>query len=572
MSNSRDSSQQPSPQQRPVCTRTNAVLAVHLDGDLAYETFDQEAYEPLGYGFVSNDSLHSHLRECTTCQLALDRARRLDAELATMAGRDVADQVATIGCSLEQLGERWLECAAMVATEHVPARANATTINSTPSTNTQPEDPIRAEDLDQIFERANQLRLGAQLPSRNAGAHTGRMIAFAGLLAACLVTSICIATLGTTTEHGQSTQQTLALNRTDEHQTHRKSSAAAVLAPTVTAKLSPSQLLTRSIHSARNQKRPQQDRLVPEDLSLRVRNRDLGLPERLAAASSLLRATHFGSSNARHATDQLLLALASCGDLNQADITLHAQLLDEIRNNNSVLTRLENQLSSLPPRNRAHSKLSHQTLAAIIVATRVGNTRLDLAIRRALRRNNAIAEVIAGALRCSMRVNGSTQLLLNCWNDQVATGSQENTARWATFWFRGQDITNFAMLAQAHNRSHSAPERVRCLLAMGCAPDDSTLQLLLAQMASPRRVEACAAAYGLAALPHRVLKQLLPKSKSQNAYLLRAALARAGMPEAEQWIQALALRKPQMDLLRTGPITRFPEIASWFRNARLTTD
>jgi hypothetical protein len=100
-------------------------LAVHLDGDLALEAFDREAYEPLGYGFVCDDSLHTHLRECATCQTALQRARRLDAALATMAGRAVADQAAISGCSLEQLSEQWLNCAALAAAGQAPVAADA---------------------------------------------------------------------------------------------------------------------------------------------------------------------------------------------------------------------------------------------------------------------------------------------------------------------------------------------------------------------------------------------------------------------------------------------------------------
>jgi hypothetical protein len=107
---------------------------------------------------------------------------------------------------------------------------------------------------------------------------------------------------------------------------------------------------------------------------------------------------------------------------------------------------------------------------------------------------------------------------------------------------------------------------------MGCVHDGSTLAPLLAELAAPRRVEACAAACGLATLPHRVLKQLLSQAKLEQSGLLRAALARAGMPQANRWIQALALSKPQLRLMRTGPVTRFSEVAAWFRNGLLTAD
>ena len=88
------------------CSRTNAVLAVHLDGDL--EPTPPLDREPFGYGFVSDDSLHHHLRECATCQLALQHARRLDATLAAMAGRTVANHAAQQRESMEALSERLL--------------------------------------------------------------------------------------------------------------------------------------------------------------------------------------------------------------------------------------------------------------------------------------------------------------------------------------------------------------------------------------------------------------------------------------------------------------------------------
>lgn len=583
MSSSRDSSKQPSPNHRPGCARTNAVLAVHLDGDIAREAFDREAYEPLGYGFVSDDSLHTHLRECATCQMALQRARRLDAALATMAGRAVADQVATSGCSLEQLSEQWLNCAAMAAAGQASVAAGTANVIAGQSAGMQTEEPVRVEDLDWLFDRATQLRGRGHTPKRE-GLRTGTMIAITGVLAACLATWLCIATFDTATERDRSDDQAFAPELTSEHDTRREeeSAAAPELAPapglaaapelSPAPGLAPGQSLMRRMHAARNRKLPEQRVALPNDLSNRVRNRDLSVPERLAAARHLLRATRAGSSAARHATEQLLLALAGCGDLDQADITLHEQLLDEVRSNGPVLMRIEHQLVSLPSRTRDRSELSHKELAAILVAARVENARLDQAIRRALRRNDAIAEVVASALRCGIRTNGSTQLLLDCWHDQIAIGKQENTPKWAEFWFRGQADTSFAQLANIHSRSHSAPERVRCLLAMGCVHDDSTLPPLLSQLTTPRRVEACAAACGLASLPHRILRQLLPKAKLQNASLLRAALARAGMPEADRWIQALALRKPQLHLMRTGSITRFAEVAAWFRNAHLTTD
>lgn len=629
-----------------MCARTDAVLAIHLDGDLAREAFDREACEPLGYGFVSDDSLHTHLRECATCQMALQRARRLDAALAAMAGRAVADQVAASGCSLDELSDQWLNCAAMVAAGEVSVEAVSPDAGSAQIGVDGSEDLNGDEDLDWLFDRTMQQSGMQQSGMQNAGtqelgngnaalARTGsRMgtgIAIAGVLAACLATWLCISTIDAASERDLGNGQTLAQEPASEHDSkfhtkfhtkihtkpyetsyqrlsanfnwrfkaNRAEAATSALPERSTSVQSTASQntasqntaaqntiatelglaprrsqpsLTRSLHAARNRELPEQRMARPEDLSHRVRNRALSVAERLAAGQRLLRGTRAGSSAARHATDQLLLALAACGDLDQNDVALHEQLLDEVRSNGPVLVRLEHRLVSLPSRNRDRSELNHKALATILVAARAENARLDQAIRRALRRNGAIADVVAGALRCGVRANGTTQLLLDCWHDQVAIGKQENTPKWAEFWFRGQAATSFAQLAFIHADSHSAPVRVRCLLAMGCVHDGSTLPPLLTELAAPRRVEACAAACGLASLPHRVLKQLLPKAKLQNSGLLRAALARAGMPQANRWIQALALSKPQLRLMRTGPVTRFSEVAAWFRNGLLTAD
>ena len=441
---------------------------------------------------------------------------------------------------------------------------------------------------------------GARKPSR-----TGTWIALAGTLAACLATWLCISHFdeGSSspagngrTSHAQASTAT-AMREPDprvgngllsgqvaipamiaaQHRAavlaHEELEARRQLAPTTENPVATRRWsLARSMHAARNRDLVEQRTLSAADLSQRVGDRTLDAAERLDAAQRLLRATRAGSTAARHATDHVLLALAGCGDLDRREVALHQELLDEVRSNGSVLVRLEHRLASLPARNRDRSELTQQALAAIVVAARVENDRLDQGLRRALRRNDAIADVVAAALRCGVRQQGTTQLLLDCWHDQVAIGKQQNTDRWAEFWFRGQADETFADLARVHQKSHSSPERIRCLLAMGCVHDDSTVKPLLAGLVAPRRLEACAAAIGIASLPHRVLKKLLPKAKAHDAGLLRAALARAGMPHAKRWLQTLALSKPQLELMRRGPITRFSEVAAWFRKSALTAD
>ena len=72
------------------CGKTDAVLALYLDGDIG-----AAGAEDSGFELVCPDTLATHLRDCPTCQLSLQRARRLDAVLAESAGRTMAAASAT---------------------------------------------------------------------------------------------------------------------------------------------------------------------------------------------------------------------------------------------------------------------------------------------------------------------------------------------------------------------------------------------------------------------------------------------------------------------------------------------
>jgi hypothetical protein len=344
--------------------------------------------------------------------------------------------------------------------------------------------------------------------------------------------------------------------------------------------------LAQRLHAARNRELPEQRTALPADLADRMRDQARNVADRLSAAQQLLRATKPGSTIAREATDEFLVALAACGDTSKTETTLHGQLLDDVRNDGGMLVRLEHRLASVADRiewpddisakttevGAVSRVLPHRTLAAIVVAARVENDRLDAALRRALRRDEAIADIIASSLRCGIRLHGATELLLACWHDEVAIGRQQDSQDWAEFWFRGQAASSFARLEELSHTKRSAAERIRCLLAMGCVNDASTLPRLCAGLDSPRLLEASAAACSLSCLPHRILRQLIPKAKQPESDLLRAALARAGLPESQPWLQPLALSKQQLHLLRKGPVTKFSEATSWFRNGPLVAD
>jgi hypothetical protein len=90
----------------------------------------------------------------------------------------------------------------------------------------------------------------------------------------------------------------------------------------------------------------------------------------------------------------------------------------------------------------------------------------------------------------------------------------------------------------------------------------------LARMAGAHFEEAHAAAFALAHLPPALLQSLATDAAIETTFLLRAALARAGVPAAQPWLQALALDAAELQLLRAGPLARFPEVANWFRDRR----
>ena len=543
------------------CSRTNAVLAVHLDGDL--EPTPPLDREPLGYGFVSDDSLHHHLRECATCQLALQHARRLDATLAAMAGRTVANHAAQQCVSMEALSERLLARATAAFQQNAsssrsdnattPAVAMASTSDDAtvvaasgarlPDNQLPDNQDVAARhgSHQHAAESGRNRHIAPQMPSA-----AGTWIAAAGILAACFATFLCI---DTATAHA--TEDTARNQGTTSNQvagTEPESGQVAAPAPASIASeegilATRGSSLAQHLQAVRNRELPEQGTTAPRELAERIHDRQRDVADRLAAGQQLLRAIRPGSMAAREAADEFFLALAACGDRNQAEIALHGQLLEELRANGAMLVRLEHRLASVPARNErseaasatavdaanrdvssrdasatgdAIDGLTATSLAAIVVAARVENDRLDLALRRALRRNGAVAEVLAGALRCGIRVTGATELLLDCWHDEVAIDRQADSPQWAEFWFRGQATTTFDQLSVVLSSTHSMDARVRCLLAMGCVHDHATLPHLLAGLASPRRAEAYAAACGLASLPHRVLKPIVAQAKQQD--------------------------------------------------------
>jgi len=545
------------------CSRTDAVLATHLDGDL------REARAESGYGFVSDDRLQPHLRECQVCQRALQRARRLDAVLASTAGRAVAAHAAATGEPIEALGQRLLDNAIAAATT-LPATAptETTAAETTPSATDSEPQPAPTTG---VAARAGKVSDELSLP--------WTLFAAAGLLAAGVATWLLLiepraradarGVAMTPTAHPATASDEATRDALEEHE----------------AAENPLPLgLARHL----NQRvRPEQATLGNDALAQRLADDAQPLAVRLSAGRRLLDAARGPAPRAREALDGLLVGLASLGDDSDAALALQDELLDELRDapalRRRVATRIHELAAARPGPDDASSAdvgalhdaggsvaLSRADLAALVVAARTGGARLDASLRRAMQRHAPLANVTTSALRSAARQQGSAALLLQGWQDQVALGHQQDSTPWAEFWFRGQSARTFEQVAAQLQRSRSVSERQRCLLALGCVGDGSTVALLRAHLRSANREEAFAATCALSSLPHSVLAPLLPEASVASASLLRTALARAGLPQAQPWIAGLS--SSQRRLLIDARPEQFPEVTGWFREASAIAD
>jgi hypothetical protein len=138
-------------------------------------------------------------------------------------------------------------------------------------------------------------------------------------------------------------------------------------------------------------------------------------------------------------------------------------------------------------------------------------------------------------------------------------------------WFAGQPVQVFDELERTLRATRSAPRRVQCLLALGQGTGDEGLQTLLEHLQRAPFLEAHAAAFALSQRPRRQLDLLVPRARSGDMFLLRAALARAAVPAATAWIDALALDAAERALLADGAFADFPRVASWFRDRTLSS-
>ncbi|MBL8729847.1 MAG: hypothetical protein JNM25_15580 [Planctomycetes bacterium] len=505
----------------PDCARTDAVLAIYLDGDVggagerAGSGREDSSLEDSGFELVCGDSLRDHLLACATCRTQLLRARRLDALLAAQAGRTVD------GGELGALATRWF-----AAIEPAPTAARRPTL------------------------------------ARAAG--VGCLLLGLGLAACWWLAA----------RPGQ--LPTIAAPRPaasgSEPRPERGPAATLVplAAPPAAVPANPpvatGDILIASDASQRRARQPRPDasQRVPTTPELQRVLVDATLPttERLAAADRLLAAAA-SRGDGTVAGAALLDALASLGDRDAEQRALHRRVLDVVRGAPHLLGQLQADLQRL---DTGRSGPARGDLAVLTVAARLGDRSLDAAIQRAVRRHPDLVEPLAAALRCDVRPAGGAALLLDVWQDLAARGELAVDAAGPCAWFAGQPAVVFADLERALRDARSAPRRIQCLLALGQASDDRSLTTLLEHLQRAPFLEAHAAAFALSCRPRWQLEPLVALARADDMYLLRAALARAAVAAARAWVDAMALGEADRALLAEGSFHDFPRVANWFRD------
>lgn len=518
------------------CAKTAAVLALHLDGDLA-EPF-AAAPEALGYGFVDNDSLHAHLRDCGSCQRALRRARRLDALLATTAGAAHGAHGQAPAAAWPQLQARWFAAAATDAAPLVAAPRAAVPVLAV----ARPVGPALAASVPPVVKR-----VGAWLA------------AAAALLVTALVLGLGRGPLATV-EAAPAASAPLA-------------TAEGPRAPSPTAALPLRPAADALPHRHRRPNEPRraehQTLAAPvRELAAVVADSDRPAADRLAATRSLLTACRSFSPDPEGAMAALLVAMAAAGDFGTTPAVHQAQL-GLLRDSVCARSLLTRHLVALDAPDQG---LDRDGTAALVVATRLGGDANDALVRRVVRRHPDGAGFVAAALRCGVRPAGGARLLLDLWHDLANRGLAGDDPATARAWFGAQPAALFAELDQELASSRLSDRRQRCLLALGIAADDATLPTLLAHAGSRHHDEAHAAAFAIAGLPRTVLAKVVPLADDDEAGLLRAALARAEHPAAKPWVEALGLRPSERRLLREATLAQFPAVVVWFRARGAASD
>jgi len=492
------------------------VLARHLDGDVGHAG-DQASPAPSA----------DHLQDCAACRQALARARRLDAALAEIAGRDL--HAAEVLGSVDRL------------------LAAAAQLHTTASTVPQP-------------------------PRRRGTAAALALV----LLAATVLVAPWPVPIANTAVDAAAAPAAIAANdiATNDIATNNAARVAAAGEPAAAADAPiPTPGLRRLPAATR-----------PSGLHLPHCGGDIeALASLLGGASadaSAAAVRHFGCDQEPMGGDEylalqqqagrLLLDSGQAGALRAwvqaiaqlAPSTLLVEQLQDGRRRPPLLQQLRSELAGI---DQARDLFA---IATVVAAARLGTAELDAALLRLLRKDRSALEPLAVALRGGGGRPGAACFLLEAWRQLADHGRGGDDDDMARSLFGGGGPQLAAELTGLLARRLQPAERVRCFLALGSIGDPDSRSVLLRGLRLPAQPEALAAAWALAQLPAAALDDLGARARrNADDWLLRAALTAAGCAAAEHWLPDLAVSREEREWLRGAgrSLPRFVAAAALLR-------
>ncbi|MGE3173617.1 MAG: hypothetical protein AB7O97_13415 [Planctomycetota bacterium] len=522
------------------CEHTLAVVARHLDGDV-------DEAQPHAIAWQPADFLAEHLRTCALCQRELQRSRRLDAALAESSGRanGGSDDDAT---RWQRLLDRAVAAAAVPSAPVAAPQVAAARVWSWTA---------------RVLTSAALLSLGylaaSWLTPHPPAAPTGTP----SLPPRAVVADDPQPGPATPEDPTPSPAQELLhhgipiASRRGRAPTNEPWSPLAAERPRSRAEAQALALVLSDRHLA--------DRL---QLSTGLALWSLGVRTIAADAATAARALQRRCAQAlldapgNAGLDAWTRAVAALGTGPLLD-----QVLADGRQRSAVVNWLRGRLPTAAPSRQANL----DELAVLTAAVRLGGRDLDGAVRQAMRRSD-LHEELAAALRALPYRPGRSALLLDVWSDRVARTDDDDDEALARTLFGGQPPAAASELGDELQRSRHTPRRVRCLLALGALGAGAVRDQLVQHLQSRVLPEAMAAAFALAQLPHAELRPLLepqrrPLVPTSRAWLLRAALCRAGVDRAGTWLDELDLTPAERDMLGAGCTFRqFPVLAALLRD------
>lgn len=508
---------------KPTCTHEWQILAVFLDGATGYSD-SSDGVSKDGISSDGDPGLGTfdgqHLRNCPDCQRALRRGRRLDAILANHSSIEVDDELA----------DRLFAAA-------LPVTAPAT------STDT----PTTARRLGWTTAALATLMLGT-------GIGVGLWIA-GGRQPAAL----------TTTPHPNSSlvqQVATSITSSDPTTIQLPDRGARRIARGTTGRgkgrwntlpwkspgrsgpARPLDLLRQTEHST--------GLTIGAGVAIVLRAMANPLSGPLPTSAQL---HHEASELARMIRlDAGLRLLRSHRDIDRRGLVSYLgtapddrvafDLLEAVRNDRTCTRWLRRRLEERRP-----------DAALLLGAARIGTLPIDLALRRAVRRDSTLITALVDAVhRTSARPLGA-RLLLDLWAT-LESRSDPDPSR-VRAWFRKLPGDATEQLIAIVRTTPSHPDRRRCLLALAWRRDLQALPYMLELVNDNHHENSLAAGFVLSQL--RVEAAAAPLhaelGASRRPYVVLAALLGMGSQLAHEYTRTAELTPEEADFLRTGRFT-----------------